>query len=317
MLLALDRLAKITPPDIALANKSIATSLLQISGIAEMTLPQLAIAFRSVQTTQGLPIIAAQTEAVPPPVAQYYINTFSQGGTGPNGTVTVADILGTAIGWNETGPLTNVVEILNTMNTGDLANSYSVMSDTVNGVYGDPVAGNVVIPTGPAAGTYLNANDAFWGIVAQDANANVPVGNTIGLIGWSQDEIANVITAYPVQTANLNTQWNSISDQMAREVNIQAQIPLDWANLVANSRTSTLGLIQGLPFYGVQTDVGGAAQLIEEVADQNQTGEAIVGVMRQGRNTPVLQVIGITVPTTIPDRPVPPAPQAPLWPPTN
>lgn len=301
----------------ALANKAIATALQQIPGVAGMNLPALATAFVTVQTTEGLPIISAFTSAVPPAVANYYTSTLGQYGTGPNGTTTVADMLGTAEGWNETGQLTNTVSTMDTMNLANLGITYQAMSNTVNGVYGNPVTGPVVIPTGPAAATYDNANDAFWGIVSANANANIAPANTIGLIGWSQSTISNVVTAYPSQVASLNTDWTTMAQQVNREIQLQSQASLNWTELAANDRTSIYGLIQGLPYYATQTDVGGAAQLLEAVAAPGQTGEAIIGTMRQGRNTPVLSEIGITLQPTVPDQPNPPAPQAPLWPPAN
>lgn len=313
-MIALDRLAQIVPPDMALGSKGVATALQQIPGVSNMDLPGLAVAFKQIQGTSGLPIISAFTSAVPPSVAAYYINTLAQNGTGPNGTTVMADFFGTAEGWNETAQLTNTVSTLDTMNLANLGITYQAMSDTVNGVYGDPITGPVVIPTGPVAGTYDTANDAFWGIGGGgNANANIPPSaNTIGLIGWSQSEIANTITLYPAQVANLNAEWTTMAAQVNREIQNQAAANLVWGDLTPNDRSSVYGLIYAIPNYGTDTQVGGAAQLLESVATQDQTGEAIIGTLRQGRNQPILSNIGISLPITIPDQPQFAVPQANL-----
>ena len=90
-MIAYDRLSQIIPADQALANKALAASLQQIGGITNMTLPVLANAIANLQTTSNLPLVSAQTQAVPPSVANVFVN--SAGGTGDNNTVLIIDIL--------------------------------------------------------------------------------------------------------------------------------------------------------------------------------------------------------------------------------
>jgi hypothetical protein len=94
-MITLDRLQNIIPPDQALANKALATSLKQIGGINNLSLPQLSLATGAVQTTRDLPQITALTQATPASVANYYINSLATG-TGTNDNILVTDILGTA-----------------------------------------------------------------------------------------------------------------------------------------------------------------------------------------------------------------------------
>ena len=188
-MIAYDRLSQIIPADQALAAKALATSLQQIAGITNMSLPVLANTVSQLQTTNNLPLVSALTQAVPANVANVFIN--SAGGTGTNNTVLIIDILGTAAGTVHTQALTNTVAQFNTMNLISLTSTYTTMANVVNGDYGDPVTGPVVILTGPYANTYTNADDAF--------------GNA--LIPGAQSEISNTVAAYPTQVTTLNQDW--------------------------------------------------------------------------------------------------------------
>jgi len=164
-MIPLDRLKQIIPQDQALANKALAVSLQGITGIGSLTLSRLASAAAKVQTTAGLPLVAAQTNAVSSSAVNSILNSVGTG-TGQNGTVQLNDILGTAVGYISANVLTNAVVTFSTMNLTALINVYSTMANTVNGDYGDPVTGPVVIPTGVANGTYSNATTAFNGEAA-------------------------------------------------------------------------------------------------------------------------------------------------------
>jgi hypothetical protein len=175
------------------------------------------------------------------------------------------------------------------------------MANVVDGVYGDPVTGPVIIPSGPYANTYVDAEEAF-------ANALIP---------GAQSEITTAISSYPSETGNLNTNWNNMATQLSLEKSLQAQAGFDYANLQANSTTSMYGFIFGLPSYGPDNQVGGVAQLVESVADYtNFTGQAVIASMREGRNQPYLQGIGIATNAPIPADPNPPPPTANLIPST-
>jgi hypothetical protein len=112
----------------------------------------------TIETLKNLPLVENQTQPITDAVKDFYLDTFA-GGSGPDGTYLITDFFGTAAGVPGTESLTTTIEILNARladgTLSNLAQIYLVMKNVVSGVYGDPVAGPVVIPTGlPGAGTY-------------------------------------------------------------------------------------------------------------------------------------------------------------------
>lgn len=298
-MIAYDRLSQIVPADQALACKALSVSLQQISGISTLRLPELATATTPQQTTYDLPLISALTVAVPESVANYFSNLAV--GSGSSNSIVVCDLLGTAGGYVSGPAMINTLSNLSNVNVVSLTSTYSTMANVVDGVYGDPVAGPVIIPSGPYANTYIDAEDAF-------ANALIP---------GAQSQITTAISSYPSETGNLNTNWDNMASQLSLEKSLQAQAGFDYANLQPNSTTSMYGFIFGLPSYGPDNQVGGVAQLVESVADYtNFTGQAVIACLREGRNQPYLQGIGIATNAPIPSDPNPPPPTANLIPST-
>lgn len=312
-MIAYDRLQNIIPADQALANKALATSLQQIAGISNMNLPTLARSISGIQTTKDLPLITAQTTAVPPAVANYYTSTLSQG-SGPNGQIRIVDVLGTAIGWNINDSFIQTAEIFSTMDLSYLTLIYQTIAKAGEGDYGDPDTGPLTIPSGlPGAGTY-------YGTPPDPGPPPVP-GETAFAAAMAviypliEPAINNLIAAYPTQTTELNTLWNGMCQQIIAENAFQAQIKLVWADLTANDRNSIYGFIFNLPNYGLQTEVGGMFQFLESLADlTTQGGQAIVGCLRDGQNKVVLGNAGIYTNANIPADPIPPPPEAQLLP---
>jgi hypothetical protein len=295
-----DRLSQIVPAGQALACKALSVSLQQIAGISTMRLPDLANAVIPQQTTRDLPLISALTVAVPPDVANYFSSTVAVG-SGPNDSIVVCDILGTAGGFVSAGAMANTISNLANVNVVSLTSTYSTMANVVDGTYGDPTTGPVVIPTGPYANTYLDAEEAF-------ANALIP---------GAQSQIGTVVSSYPSQTANLNANWNNMAAQLTREISLQAQAGINYANLVPDSTSSMYSFIFTLPSTGRDTQTGGICQLVESVADYTSfTGQAVIACLREGRNQVALQSVGITTNADVPSEPNPPPPTANLIPST-
>jgi len=305
---ALDRLSQITPPDIALANKALSVSMLQITGIASMNLPDFANTVVNVQTTYGLPLITNATSAVPPNSANAIIGKLGAG-TGNNGTITIADAMGTIAGVVSANALANTIEITSTMNLSNLSNIYIDMTATANGSYGDITTGPIVIPSGPANGTYDNLNAAFSG---QEASGNTAGGP--GLIpATTSNVIPSIVATYPNQTANLNTNWSNMATQLNLEKSIQASADIVFANLLPNSTSSIFSFVFSLPTYGQDTTVGGTAQFLEAAADKTTLGgEAIIATLRQGQSNVTSSSIKPSI--NVPSNPNPPPAQANLLP---
>lgn len=305
-MISYNRLAQITTPELALANKALATALQQITGVNALTLPQLAEAVSGQQTTRGLDQVNAQTQAVPASVANYYINTLGTG-TGNNNQPTIMDVIGTAAGWISAPALARTVEIFNTMDLSALTAIYDTMLNVINGVYDqpdpmDPMMTIVVIPPGtPGTGTYATRDLAV----------------STGLIPLAQAQFTALQGTYPTQTQELNDLWTSMAQQLTRETQLQTQANLVYADLTANQTASMYGFILNLNSYGQDQSQGGAAQFIEAVAQVNTfTGQSVIGCLRQGVNQRLLDQVGIGTNNQIPSEPVPPPAQAQLLPST-
>lgn len=297
-MIAYDRLSLIIPADQALANKALQVALQQITNVGSAPLPVLANTIANLETTKDLPLVEALTVAVPSSVANVYINTLQ---VRANNVVTVSDVLGTMVGYNETDALIQTVELFNEMDLDYLDSVYSTMLNLVNGVY-DDFMGNVIIPPGtPGAGTYASRDAAM----------------STGLIPVAQTEIGNLIVDYPTQTTTMNTDWTGMCDQVVTEQSLQQKASIVFANLTANDKTSVYGLIYGLPQYGLDDTIGGKAEFMEEAADITTfTGQCIVAAMREGRNQVVLGASAVVSNSNIPAEPDPPPPQANLIPST-
>jgi hypothetical protein len=295
------RLSLIVPPDQALACKAIQVSLQQIKNINNLSLAQLSTAFINMQTTKNLDLISSLTTAVPPSVAAFYANTYATG-TGPNGTLVLTDLLGAAVGVPFTSDLTNVTATISSMTTAGILNTliiiYTRMQNTVDGVYDSH--DSVVIPPGPGAGTYDNADDALT-----------------ALIGVAAAEVTAIESAYPTQSSVLNSNFISMAANLNTE-NINLSLAsIDIANLDPNGRGPIMSLVQNLPDYGINTEQNGPAQVLESVADlTTQGGQAIVACLREGKNVSVLDAAGAGQDTVIPSTPSSVPPRANLIPST-
>ena len=296
-----ERLSRIIPSDQALANKAIQVSLQQIKNISTLSLTQLAVAFSNMETTQNLPAISALQQAVPASVAAYYANTYATG-SGTNGTLVITDLLGAAVGIPFTSDLTNVTTTINSMTSAGilttLTGTYVQMQNTVDGVY--DIGNTVVIPSGPAAGTYGNADAAL--------NA---------LITVAAAEVAGIETAYPTQSGTLNTNFIDMATNLSNEKTNLSSASIDIANLLPTGRGPIMSFVQTLPSYGLNTEQNGPSQFLEIISDLNtQGGQAIVACLREGRNSAFLNNVNIGVDTNIPANPTSAPPQANLIPST-
>lgn len=279
-----DQLAKIIPPDQAVATRAVVAALAQIKGIETITLPELAQAAANLETLKGLDLAQTLTAPVPSSTTSYYQNSFATG-TGEFGTFTMNDLLGTAAGANVTALMNQVTGTLNTMTLTSLTSIYADMLNTVEGDYGT-FAGPVTIPSGPAAGVYANGNAAF----------------TTGLIPAATTIIAGLISTYPVETATLNTAFNTICQQIETEGENQARAGINYDGSVPDNQTSALSFVGNLPQYGQNTAPGGTSEFLISVADTTVlSGQAIVGALREGQNTAVLNTAGIAASNQVPN----------------
>lgn len=274
-----DRMSFITTEPLAIANKSFAISLLQLTDIINLTLPELAAAISATQVIDQ-PLINELTN--PLPNSSFFSNYLAPGATGPNlgtgNTLVISDVIGIPAGYQITGQFTNTISNLNLIDTANLANVYDVMANTVNGVYGN-TQGNITIP---GYGQFSNADSAM----------------STALIPAAQANIIAIQTNYPGPVANLNQNWYTMGNQFLTEINMQQLANIDYAQLSNVDNQSIMSFVENLPTYGPDVVPGGANGYLTSVANtQNLTGQAIIATLQQGINSSVYGTLGFSIPT--------------------
>ena len=293
-----DELGKIIPPATATANKAIQVAFQQINNIPNTTLPKLAdvvlgnadnpwdttqpylanavvstgspvpsyyratvdvpagtdinntaywtpTTLGGISTMAGLPLIQAQTTPVDSSVTDY-ISTTMATGTGPSGTITTYDVLGLALDSN------------------DFAAQLSIATAAINSLQG---AGSLVVLNAAYVSVLSAVDDA--GVLVSISNANAAIA---------------ALSADPNVTT-LNTAWTYMANLMNLSAKYTSQAGIDYFNLQSDNKNSVYSFSQNLPYYGLLTANGDAAEFLENIADTTTLGgQAIVGAMREGRN---------------------------------
>jgi len=250
-------------------------------------------------TLKGLDLINGPSSTpVPAAVPTYYLTQLAKG-SGPNGTFLTTDFFGSAAGIPYNDYLTTVTSTISTQftsgNLGALNTIYSQMVEVVTSGYGVPPT--ITIPSGPAAGVYLTYNAALAALITA---ADAAVGTAISAMG------ANT-------TATLNTAWTAMTTHSANEDTFQALASIDYATLTAGAQLPITAFIPALAGYGQETQTGMAAEFLEAIANTaNQYGQAMVGALREGRNTAGINAVNLKIDNAVPSLPNAVPPQATL-----
>ena len=250
-------------------------------------------------TLKGLDLINGPSSTpVPAAVPTYYLTQLAKG-SGPNGTFLTTDFFGSAAGIPYNDYLTTVTSTISTQftsgNLGALNTIYSQMVQVVTSGFGVPPT--ITIPSGPAAGVYLTYNAALAALITA---ADAAVGTAISAMG------ANT-------TATLNTAWTAMTTHSANEDTFQALASIDYATLTAGAQLPITAFIPALAGYGQETQTGMAAQFLESIANTaNQYGQAMVGALREGRNTAGINAVNLKIDNAVPSLPNAVPPQATL-----
>ena len=249
-------------------------------------------------TMKGLDLIANTATPVPADVATYYATNIALG-SGPSGTFLTTDFFGSTAGIPYNTDLSTVTSTITAQLTaGALATLntvYSQMVSVVTGAYGAPPT--VTIPSGSAAGVYATYDAALAALVTA---ANAAVGAAITAMGATT-------------TASLNTSWYTMVSHSANEAIFQTKASIDYATLTAGAQLPITAFIPALAGYGQQTQTGMAAQFLESIANTaNQYGQAMVGALREGRNTAGLNAVNLKIDNAVPQQPNSVPPQATL-----
>lgn len=218
---------------------------------------------RGMNTMAGLPLIESLTSAVPAAVASNF-NSQNATGSGPNGTITVCDVIGTAVDhWDFASRLIAVADII----APDAPTAFSTALSTLEGIY--------------------------------TSIASSSSGTVAGLIANANTEIDTLKNTYPTEVAELNTAWNYIANYLNREKGYQNQAGLEYFQLVPNEKVSVYALVQSLSQLGPQCQACGPNQFLQEVVDDTSlTGQAVIGSLRESQNQAQLASSNLLVNTT-------------------
>jgi hypothetical protein len=254
---------------------------------------------KKLSTLKGLDLINGPSSTpVPVAVPTFYLDYLAKG-SGPNGTFVTTDFFGSAAGIPYNNYFTTVNTTITTLvsagTLSSLTSIYSQMVSLLTGVYGIPPT--ITIPSGPAAGVYLTYNAALAALITA---ADAAVGTAISTMG------ANT-------TATLNTAWTAMTTHSANEDTFQALASIDYATLTAGAQLPITAFIPSLAGYGQETQTGMAAQFLESIANTaNQYGQAMVGALREGRNTAGINAVNLKIDNAVPSLPNAVPPQATL-----
>ena len=253
---------------------------------------------QKLSTLKGLPLVANTTTPVPAAVATYYQTNLANG-SGPNGTYLTTDFFGSAAGIPYNDYLTTVTSTisaqlaagtLTTLNT-----VYSYMVNLITDVYGLP--GAIALPAPYNTGNPYASYDAALAVLITGADA----------------AIGTAISAMGTATTTLNTAWTAMTTHSANEATFQTQASINYATLTAGAQLPITAFIPALAGYGQDTQVGMSAQFLESIANTaNQYGQAIVGALREGRNTAGINAVGLKADNDVPQLPNAVPPQATL-----
>ena len=219
----------------------------------------------SLSSLKNLPLASTASSPIPSDVQQYYLTTLANG-SGPNGTFLVTDFFGTAAGLPSTEYLSTVNTIIvQRLADGTLANLnalYGQLLDTVTGVYGTPPT--IVIPSGPAAGTYTDYDSAVAALVAA-INSAISAANA----------------AMAADAVTMNAAWQAMSAHFANESVNQTRASVSFTTIPGDAQLPVTAFITALNGYGVDTQQGMSAQFLESIADlTSRAGQAMVGALR-------------------------------------
>ena len=223
-------------------------------------------------TLEGLPLVQDLATPVPAAVTSFFANNVATG-SGPEGTITTCDVLGTATDYN------------------NIAATFNTATATITALDG--------------AGT-LNALKATYAAMLTAANDAA----MIAYIATANTDIDNVIIAAAGSTAALNTAFVTIAQSLSDEKALQIRAGINYFDLPAGEQVSGMAFVQNLAGYAQLTADCEAAEFLEQIADTSIVGgQAIVGAMREARNKQYIQDSNLFMFNNVPlDPPLVPIP---------
>jgi hypothetical protein len=160
------------------------------------------------------------------------------------------------------------------------------MKNVVTGVYGDPAESITIPPGEPGAGTYANAQAAFD-----------------ELLPLATSTLSSAATDLGSDRTRLNASFNSIAAALTTEAEIQSNAGINFDQLQENSQISIFAFAASLHVYGQNTAPGQSAAVLTSLANRaTETGQAIIGALREGSNNIQIDRAGLNRYNTIPTK---------------
>lgn len=299
-------LRSILPPDIAAANSALARSLGQITNISSVQVEEFASELQELETLKDIDTIETKDTLVDQDVEDVWLDNDLPIplGSGPDGSLLLADMIGIVSGYNIAAPLTQNSELFSELetsgafdvftNTGSSSDPsigfFQVIEYLLNGNYtnqaGDGGALTTVIPAG------VKGEGNYSGSTQEEQISNAWFE---GVLPELVAATKQVVTDNPETAEIIIRNSNRWQHQLAREtINRGRLLEPDFYEL-PHSRQDALQFAQQLPRWGNQTTIGGAGQILEGIADRsNRGGQAMIAAMREGRNVQRLESVGVS-----------------------
>jgi hypothetical protein len=145
----------------------------------------------------------------------------------------------------------------------------------------------VVIPSGPGAGTYANADAAIG-----------------ALLPLAQSAITAAASAMGSNTDTLNSSFDQLATVTVTEKEFQIKAGIEVDDLTEGAQAPVMALILSVPSLGTTIESGFASQFFESVLDKDSVaGQALIAAMREGQNALLLDAAGINGYSQIPPPP--------------
>jgi len=303
------------PGDLARTNYVFTIALGQIKGIINSTPENIGTQASTIEGNDGLSATGSLAEALPAATTAFFKSSMG-GGTGPDTTFYLTDLAGSPAGIPHVNNITTMNDVIEQFqNNGDLddiAEIFLVMRNVIAGVYtvqDDPpmdppeeydATFSIVIPNPlPAEGTHRNKNAALSALMRELTTA-------------SEDLIA----AYPTETENataaftgsvngiiieLEQLWDAeLKFQTTYLPEFETNDPLQ--NGMPRNKKTILGFAENLHSHGKKTSKGDIVEILEAMATDTQSGNAIIAAMREGRNLSKLSEAGVSSDNLIDDQ---------------
>ena len=258
-------LVNIVPSDIAVAAGAFSMSMQQIKNINNVPIEKFAQVVNSIETTQNLDQVNGTNVPTNIAQAQAALNLVALG-SGPYNTYTYSNFYGCMSGLPY--PWSQIQTSIQQIQTSTLLTIYDNLYAATQG-------------TNPGLNVAIQAQ-----------------------IDLANAEIASIFSTRTVQAQQLNTQWSNTGTQLLIEQRARNNglpslpSPRQTLSPSPNIVYSFVDSIGGK--YAEDTFPNMAAQTIEAISDlTNVTGQSIVGLMRQVRNTTRLNTAGITLDNNI------------------